>query len=705
MTASMYDEAFQCEITAASALGGERYLLTNARYLGDVIDGFLYQVHVDRPCYIPDESGVKISTFGQSLEAIVVSISGLEVVLSTERKLGDQEVEQTVTMIVDFSFILTKLRDCFEAASCSRLFEQVARDPGGDDAASHGPEVLEIVAGLNDDQRRAVLSALTPGVRFIWGPPGTGKTRTVGHLAAAAAVEGKTVLVVSYSNVAVDVAMLALAAAAPSRLRRPGTLVRIGTARRDDVRAHDWLTAQAVLRHRYPELHERLRELEKAHQSLTADRTSEPERSRVRSDIQGTRARIRAHENQLAATATVVGCTLARLVCDPNIRQRCFDVVILDEASMASIPFAHAASRRAKHTVVYAGDFRQLPPIVLSRAPVAKRWLGRDVFDHASLPNQEQAGKVLDSRVTLLRTQYRMHTAISQVVSSVFYAGKLRGQVDGDVAHIASRPPFPVQVISVVDLRRVGPYCEAEPQARGKSRFNVLSAITSVTFAHQAASAGSSVGIITPYRAQSSLVRAMLQDLRLDDVQVSTVHRFQGSEVDTVILDLTAARGKDGLGDLLGGDAWSTAGRLLNVAVSRARGKLTILVDGEFLANQWVKAAATGGASSQALKQLLDALPSPRSVDHRSLAEWFGSLPAPRGFPAVRLHDAPMHDSRMGNRIGAAKRQLFLYVRPPIGGQASRPGGWVERSKVPPGNDPRSPASVTGRGAVYGPSW
>ncbi len=38
---------------------------------------------------------------------------------------------------------------------------------------------------LNDGQRKAVGSIMAPGVGLIWGPPGTGKTRAIGHGSAA----------------------------------------------------------------------------------------------------------------------------------------------------------------------------------------------------------------------------------------------------------------------------------------------------------------------------------------------------------------------------------------------------------------------------------------------------------------------------------------------------------------------------------------
>ena len=60
-------------------------------------------------------------------------------------------------------------------------------------------------------------------------------------------------------------------------------------------------------------------------------------------------------------------------------------LIILDEASMAPIPALWVAASLADANAIVVGDFKQLPPIVLSEHKLAQKWLGRDVFDEAKL--------------------------------------------------------------------------------------------------------------------------------------------------------------------------------------------------------------------------------------------------------------------------------------------------------------------------------
>jgi superfamily I DNA and/or RNA helicase len=72
-------------------------------------------------------------------------------------------------------------------------------------------------------------------------------------------------------------------------------------------------------------------------------------------------------ERDIISNASIVGATLTKTYLSDDIQARKFDTVILDEASMAPIPALWAAALLSKNSLVIVGDFRQLPPIVLSK--------------------------------------------------------------------------------------------------------------------------------------------------------------------------------------------------------------------------------------------------------------------------------------------------------------------------------------------------
>jgi DNA replication ATP-dependent helicase Dna2 len=85
-----------------------------------------------------------------------------------------------------------------------------------------------------------------------------------------------------------------------------------------------------------------------------------------------------------------------------------------------------------------------------------------------------------------------------------------------------------------------------------------------------------SVGVITPFRAQITAIRAALYERGLDkiDLTVDTVERYQGSARDIIILS-TVIQDSRLLSQIQSVDA-NGIDRKLNVALSRARERIII---------------------------------------------------------------------------------------------------------------------------------
>jgi superfamily I DNA and/or RNA helicase len=228
------------------------------------------------------------------------------------------------------------------------------------------------------------------------------------------------------------------------------------------------------------------------------------------------------------------------------------------------------------------GDPRQLPPIVHARDEVVQRAIGRSVFD-VNFPDLA-SDPARSDLVALLDVQYRMHPAIGELVGRLFYDGRLRHAAD-DVRSraIAARDPYPGEPLVVVDTAA---RTACQRPARGASRVNPASAELTAELARQAVAGGAaSVAVITPYAAQARDIHRQLAARRVAGVECATIHRFQGRECDVVIIDLVdAAPMRPGL--LLSGGRQTDAGNLLNVSLSRARGKLVLVADVGYFEHQ-----------------------------------------------------------------------------------------------------------------------
>ncbi|HEY1558510.1 MAG TPA: AAA domain-containing protein [Kofleriaceae bacterium] len=469
---------------------------------------------------------------------------------------------------------------------------------------------------LNASQRAAVQLCADSEVAFVWGPPGTGKTVTLVHVIDELVARGERILIASTTNAAID-QLLAKLATRP--WFAPGRFVRLGRSDAETFGSElgDLVEARqsarrdglARLRRRLGEVEQQLRfaralaaELAPAltsQQSLFAEpppRLRATALSRVFAaadavaalDARGQRraideriarlervrglakARVAARagedrevEARIVAEARVVLCTLANTYVSPLLASERFTTLVAEEAGMATLPPLFYAASRCDRRAIMVGDPRQLPPIVQSDDADVRRAIGRSVFDVA-VP--EPTGSPL---VAMLDVQYRMHPAIGSLVGTLFYGGRLVHAAEG-VAEIAARAPFPGHAVVVVDTRST-----CERSARGSSRINVVSAERTAELALEAVRAGStSVAVITPYAAQAAEIRRLLAARRIGDaVECSTIHRFQGRECDVVLLDLVDAQ------PMRPSALVADEPNLLNVSISRARGKLVIVAD------------------------------------------------------------------------------------------------------------------------------
>jgi DNA polymerase III delta prime subunit len=282
--------------------------------------------------------------------------------------------------------------------------------------------------------------------------------------------------------------------------------------------------------------------------------------------------------------ARVVACTATQAVLrGPSLGE--FDVVIVDEASMLPLPYAVFLAGLAKEKVVVGGDFRQLPPISLSNSAVAREWFARDLFEVAGIVDLVDRGEDHPS-LAMLTTQFRGHEALSSLINGPFYGGKLvpkrkeAPSFDGErVPEWIARNP-----VVLIDSSSLAPYGHVERKSKGNLTHAVI--VRSVCGALRSAGllqTPSDVGVIAPYRAQVSLLEDLLEEAQLSEVAVGTVHRFQGAERETIILDLTESDPHT-LSSFLGGTSLrDTGSRLLNVALSRAQARLIVVANLSYL--------------------------------------------------------------------------------------------------------------------------
>jgi superfamily I DNA and/or RNA helicase len=421
---------------------------------------------------------------------------------------------------------------------------------------------------LDESQSRSVEEILQRKISFLWGPPGTGKTHTLAYLINELVCRNERVLVIAISNVAVDQIALKYINVHKQRALKNSDALRFGYPRLEEVRKIDVLfPAKERIRNIRHELNE-------AHTKLKKTLNAE-ERARLQQRIKELNTEIRTASIEPITKAMVTFTTAVQVCIEDTFSAQIYDTLIIDEASMLSAAYLAYLSSIPIQRLVIAGDYRQLSPIAIAQSGAALSWLHKDPFNISGL-----IGTDSHTALSMIYTQRRMHESICEIINDTFYFRRLRTKIDD--SNRLGTGLFPDAGNPVVFIP-ITPLEGSEVKHEKSSRFNSCTADFAFKLVKKYLrnSKRPTIGVITPYRVQAQLIRNKLKELkdlppnRSESIKVGTVHAFQGDESDIIIFDLVDNR-VSGPGKLY---QKKTGERLLNVAISRAKGKLIIIGD------------------------------------------------------------------------------------------------------------------------------
>lgn len=571
------------ELVAAKVNGSAPVMLEGGQRLDADPLGATYRFSLIYDSALPEGIPVQLEVAGQRWEAEVLQREGIVVLLLVKRheRLGLPEPTLPSALLhADPWYLIEALQTTVQQISTSpsttkptiKLLDLLC----GSSAAVGTPLQGSPPTGLNAEQAAAVQDCTHQGVWFVWGPPGTGKTTTLGRVVEAAG-SGESLLVTAHSNVAVDAALVAAHRSGVGVAAKP-VVVRAGPAVLPEARATGLSTRELAFRQR-PDLERAIADIVKQLAASRESVTQLVERWRT------LMAELKQLEDDILKTASIVFATLSKATVAEAISSRRFDVGIVDEVSMSYPAQVLMTASLVTSRLNVFGDCRQLPPIVQSEAPQAQQFLGRDVFTACGVDQPNANG------VTMLKEQFRMHPSIRKVVSDFAYNGQLR-DADGVLAArepVAANSPFEGSAVCWVDVGPLGATRFFDLH-RG-SRFNPVSALVALRLAIEARRSAERVVLLTPYRTQARLLAALVGDAELDHVEIGTIHRYQGSEAPVVVLDLVDSSGRK-VGKPFEGAAGE---RLLTVGLSRAQGKLLVVGNARM---------ATSGLSTRSVRAL-----------------------------------------------------------------------------------------------------
>ena len=545
-----------------------------------------------------------------------VSYEDKEITLQFPEDVGDSIKELHVEWENDFILKRTlseivKLdgRKKGELERLEHLYE-----PNGQ--AIPGPDEVDEDGMRNEAQLEAIRMSMNRRATFIWGPPGTGKTATLGYIIANYLKNGKKVLFASNTNRAVDVGLLS----ALDALQKIGLntsqnrITRFGEAALDASELEPILFSnqlEQTIRNRQEEAGEWIGLLERRKQALQSvekrlrngkqpTNNQELEMKLIEQKVKdaGGLEELEAKLEELSQVndraelwkKQLVATTLAKVCTSDLFHDLEFDAVVVDESSMANLPYMMVLAAHAKWHMVVVGDPMQLPPIALTSDRKSREFLEKDIFTTVSGADSSEAlFRWHDEHpefTAFFDTQYRLEESLADVISTVFYEGRLK---TGKINDEQSLGELSDRAFHLVNTSKYGPFLEQKSGERGFKPINMVHQEVVERLLKNMGGRGifmEDIGVIVPFRSAVYDLRNRLYEAGIRNVEVGTIHTFQGREKDYIIFDTVMSgekqRGskrhysvrpldeeKNGL----------SVPRLLNVAFSRSRKELVVIAD------------------------------------------------------------------------------------------------------------------------------
>ncbi len=260
-----------------------------------------------------------------------------------------------------------------------------------------------------------------------------------------------------------------------------------------------------------------------------------------------------------------------------------WDYIVIDEASM--IPIANITYPLYKKTpkkFIIAGDPFQIEPIAM-----VDMWKNENIYTMVHLDSfVDPKTEPFQYKVHLLTTQYRSVPEIGRIFSEFAYGGILKHNRSAEDQRVINfGKDLEIKTLNIMKF----PVSRYESIYRCKrlqhsSSYQVYSALFTYEYvcflskriAEYNPGENYKIGVIAPYRAQADLIEKLIGAERLPkqiDVQVGTIHGFQGDECDVIFAVFNTPPTISESNEM-----FLNKRNIINVSISRARDYLFVVM-------------------------------------------------------------------------------------------------------------------------------
>lgn len=252
--------------TTKKRKGRSKISLKDGRLISEENDLCLYSFEIDSSSTPQEDIPVEIEVKGKTYDAQIIGVEGNRLTIAMGTNLG-KKIEEAL-IIINPWYLLERLKERYKeflqgnitlnTGLAGKLFGLAPVKSGVHSKLKLPSSNLY----LNEDQINAIRAACGSDVHFIWGPPGTGKTKTIGALVVSLLNQNFRVLVLSHTNIATDHAIASVIGLLKnSKEYREGKILRYGNVHPSSNLPEE-VVPRKIIESRYREDKNRLAELE-----------------------------------------------------------------------------------------------------------------------------------------------------------------------------------------------------------------------------------------------------------------------------------------------------------------------------------------------------------------------------------------------------------------------------------------------------------
>lgn len=223
--------------------GGSIVKIFNGRFLREISGLSVYVFNLENFLAVLDESPAEIEIRGYRYPAQVLLTQGLEVEIGIERFCGQfiPEARLQTNLWYLLELLKRKYAECQSGLARTDFHLSEVLFSGSEShskpANQTGINYSSYKDPPNEAQKDAIEASFSSQLSVIWGPPGTGKTKTVAKAIEAHLNAGRRVLLVSHANNAVDEALEDVAEhLKATAFYQEGKLVRLGKPQEEHLK-------------------------------------------------------------------------------------------------------------------------------------------------------------------------------------------------------------------------------------------------------------------------------------------------------------------------------------------------------------------------------------------------------------------------------------------------------------------------------------